>query len=243
MELRWDRIVWQDFQKLQKDGYNSVILPIGTIEAHGVIPLGTDCIIPQTIAERIAPDIKAIIAPTINYGITHSLLGYPGSLTVTPAAFKSYALDIMNSMASKGIDRLVVLNGHGGQMDELREAAFEAFEKTGLKVAVIHWWILCADLVPRFYDTEGGHAAVDETAAIIACAPETVKKDYYNRQMLFEVKPGVSVYPNPSTILIYKENTGALDFDISRANNYFDAVCRRISEYIKDVFRRWESKV
>jgi creatinine amidohydrolase len=243
MELRWDRLTWQDFGKLQKGGVDCAILPIGTIEAHGVIPLGTDCIIPETIANRIAPQLKAIIAPTINYGITHSLLGYAGSLTVSSGVFKAYVLDIMASIASKGIKKLIVINGHGGQMDEIREAAFEVFEKTGLKVAVLHWWMLCDDLVPQFYNTEGGHAAVDETAAIIACAPETVKKDYYNPKMLFPVSTGAAIYPNPSTILIYKDNTGALDFDSEKANRYFDAVCLRIRQIIDDTLSRWDSQI
>ncbi len=239
MELRWDRLTWQDFGKLQQEGIDCAILPIGTIEAHGVIALGTDCIIPETIANRIAPEIKAFIAPTINYGITHSLLGFAGSLTVSSATFKAYVLDIMTSMASKGIKKLIVINGHGGQMNELKEAAYEVFEKTGLKVAVLHWWILCEDIVPKIYNTEGGHAAVDETAAIIACAPDSVKKEYYNPKMLYQMRPGLSPYPTPTPILIYKENTGALDFDSAKANKYFDAVCDKMKNIIKDTLSGW----
>lgn len=239
MELRWDRLTWQDFEKLQKEGIDCAILPIGTIEAHGVIALGTDCIIPESIANRIAPEIKAFVAPTINYGITHSLLGFAGSLTVSSAAFKAYVLDVMTSMASKGIKRLVVINGHGGQINELKEAAFEVFEKTGIKVAVMHWWVLCEDIVHRIYNTEGGHAAVDETAAIIACAPNSVKKEYYNPTMLYQIKPGLSVYPTPTPILIYKENSGALDFDSLKANKYFDAVCDKMKDICLDTLAGW----
>jgi creatinine amidohydrolase/Fe(II)-dependent formamide hydrolase-like protein len=242
MELRWDRLTWQEFAHLQSKGYKSAILPIGTIEAHGVIPLGTDSIIPETIAARIAGDCKSLIAPTISYGITRSLVDYPGSLSASPTGFKNYVTDIFNSMAGKGMERLIILNGHGGQNDELREAAFEVFEKTGIKIAVIHWWILCADLVPIFFNTEGGHAAVDETAAMIACAPQTIKKDFYNPDMLYHVKNGANIYPIPSTILVYKENTGALDFDAAKANSYFEAVCRRVKEFVLDTFRRWDGK-
>jgi creatinine amidohydrolase len=221
MELRWDRLNWQDFEDLRENGYNRVILPLGTIEAHGVIPLGTDNIIPENIAQRIAPDIKAIIAPTISYGVTRSLLHYPGSL-------------------SKGMEKIVIINGHGGHLDELKQIAFEIHEKTQVKVAVIHWWILCQDLGPEIYGTEGGHAAVDETAAIIACAPETVKKEKYSPDMLYRFRQGVNVYPSPSTIIIYKEDTGALDFDAKKADDYFKAVCQRIKNFILDVFKSWD---
>jgi creatinine amidohydrolase len=242
MEFRWDRLTWQDFEKLQKEGVDCALLPIGTIEAHGVIALGTDCIIPETIANRIGPDIRAFIAPTINYGITHSLLGFAGSLTVSSGGFKAYVKDVMTSMASKGIRKLIIINGHGGQMNELKEAAFDVYEGTGIKIAVMHWWILCQDIVPRIYNTEGGHAAVDETAAIIACAPDSVKKEYYRPEMLYYVKPGLVQYPSPTPILIYQENTGALDFDNGKAIRYFDEVCARMKNIILDTLSSWDQK-
>lgn len=239
MELRWDRLIWQDIAKLQKQGYDSVIIPVGTIEAHGVIPLGTDNIIPETIALRIAPDIKALVAPTISYGITKSLLDYPGSLTVSPQIFAGYVTEILNSFARTGMKKLFVMNGHGGQFDELKDAAHKVHQDTGVKIAVLHWWVLCDGLTEKHYNTSGGHAAVDETAAIIACAPETVKKEYYDSNMLYYVRPGANVYPIPSTILTYKENTGGLDFDQAKANSYFDDVCSIVKDSILDILKRW----
>jgi len=240
MELRWDRFNWQDIKKLKERGYDSVIIPVGTIEAHGVVPLGTDNFIPEAIAQKIAADTKSLIAPTINYGITKSLLSYPGSLTVSSATFQTYITEILFSLAAGGMNKLVVLNGHGGQMDELKAAAYDVFAKTRVKIAVIHWWILCGHLVEKHYGTSGGHAAVDETAAVIACVPDTVHKDKYKPDMLYQVKPGTNVYPNPSTILIYKENTGALDFDTEKAKVYFDDVCETVKQFILDTFKRWQ---
>ena len=240
MELKWNKLGWQEFGKLIKQGYDSVLIPIGTIEAHGVIPLGTDNIIPETMAERLAPKTKSLIAPTINYGITKSLLSYPGSLTVGSAAFQNYVTEIMLSMVKAGMKKLVVLNGHGGQFDELKNAAFEVYSKTDARVAVIHWWVLCGGLVDKHFGTSGGHAAVDETAAIIACAPDTVRPDDYDPGMLYPVKPGTNVYPNPSTILIYKENTGELNFDSATANKYFDDVCGAVEKFILQTFKSWD---
>jgi creatinine amidohydrolase len=240
MELRWDKLNWQDIEGLKKQGYDSVIIPVGTIEAHGVVPLGTDNLIPETIARKIAADTKLLIAPTVNYGITKSLLSYPGSLTVSSTTFQAYITEILLSLAAGGINKLVILNGHGGQMDELKAAAYDVFAKTRVKIAVIHWWILCGHLVEKHYGTSGGHAAVDETAAVIACAPDTVQKDKYKPDMLYHIKPGTSVYPNPSTILIYQENTGALDFDSNKAKAYFNDVCDTVKQFILDTFKRWQ---
>jgi len=240
MELMWNKLNWREFKQLQEDGFANAILPVGTIEAHGVTPLGTDNIIPEGIARNIAPAIKALIAPTVSYGITRSLISYSGSLTVSSRAFQDYVVEILLSMAGQGIKKVIVLNGHGGQMEELRQAAFLTFQKTGIKVAVVHWWIMCESLVEKHFGTAGGHAAVDETAALMATAPGTIKKDLYDPAMLYHVRPGVNLYPSPSTILIYKENTGELNFDPKRANDYFQAVCEMVRGFALDLFRRWD---
>jgi creatinine amidohydrolase len=63
MERRMQYMNWIDFKKLIPKRIKTVILPIGTIEAHGVIPLGTDNIIPEEIALEIAEKIDAVICP------------------------------------------------------------------------------------------------------------------------------------------------------------------------------------
>ena len=240
MELRWDRLNYRDIEELIKKGYDRVILPVGTIEAHGVLPLGTDNIIPETITAKIAEETRSLIAPAVNYGITRSLLEYPGSLTVKPQTFQLYLTDIMMSLAAAGMKKIVVLNGHGGHFDELKQAAWDVHSKTGAKTAVIHWWVLCEPLVAKHFQTKGGHAAVDETAAVIACAPDTVKENRYDPEMLYYVRPGTNVYPVPSTILIYEDNTGALDFNSKKADAYFDDVCRTVKDFIIETFQRWD---
>jgi creatinine amidohydrolase len=241
MELMWNKLNWREFKQLQEAGFTNALLPVGTIEAHGITPLGTDNIIPEGIAQNIAPDVRALIAPTVSYGITRSLISYSGSLTVSSRAFQDYVTEILISMAGQGMRKVIVLNGHGGQMEELRLAAFSAFQKSGLKVAVIHWWIMCESLVEKYFGTAGGHAAVDETAAVMANAPDTIKKELYDPAMLYHVKPGINLYPSPSTILIYKENTGSLNFDQKRAGDYFQAVCGMVKEFVLDLFYRWDN--
>ncbi len=240
MELRWDRLNWQDIKRLVNEGYDTVLIPVGTIEAHGCIPLGTDNIIPETMANRIAPDLKVLIAPTINYGITQSLIAYPGSLTVSPATFISYMTEIMKSFVKSGMKKLIVLNGHGGQTKQMKEVAFTVHTETEAKVAVIQWWDMVAGLEEKLYGKTGGHAALDETAALQACAPETVQPDLYNPDMHYRYQPGTTVYPNPATILNYQDNYGELDFDQAKADAYFDEVCVKVTDFIKDIIERWE---
>ena len=66
------------FHDLVPGKITRVLVPVGTMEAHGVLPLGTDTLIPDRLADRLAEPLDALIAPAMPYGITSSLLPYPG---------------------------------------------------------------------------------------------------------------------------------------------------------------------
>jgi creatinine amidohydrolase len=238
--MLWEELNWAEFEKLVPDKYDTVILPVGTIEAHGVSPLGTDNLIPVEIAGRIAEDLKAIIAPVVSYGITSSLLGYPGSLSVSKVTFENYVREILISMAACGFQKIVAINGHGGQMEELGRAAKGAWEASRTKIAVVHWWMCCDDIVESIYGHAGGHAATDENAAVQAFRPDLIRKDMYSDDMVYNQPRGFTAYPNPGTILTYKEGAGFIDFDQKKAEEYLRAVVERLKGHILEIFRRWE---
>ncbi len=238
--MLWEELNWAEFEKLVPGTYDTAILPVGTIEAHGVSPLGTDNLIPMEMARRLAGDLKAIIAPPVNHGITSSLLGYPGSLTVSSATFEKYMTEILVSIAACRFDKIVVLNGHGGQIEQLGRAAKEAWNLKRVKITVVHWWVCCDDIVEKIYGRGGGHAATDENAAVQAIRPDLIKADLYSDDMVFNQPGGFTSYPNPGTILAYKEGAGFIDFDQKKAEQYFEAAVERVKSHLLDIFKRWE---
>jgi len=238
--MLWEELNWTEFEKLVPEKYDTAILPVGTIEAHGVAPLGTDNLIPFEMARRIAGDLNAVIAPVISYGITRTLLAYPGSLSVCADTFEKYVTEVMLSIADCKFQKLVVLNGHGGHIDQLGRAAREVWNEKRIKIAVVHWWMCCDDIVERIYGRGGGHAATDENAAIQAIRPDLIHKDLYSDDMVYNQPQGFTVYPNPGTILAYKEKGGFLDFDQKKAEEYLLAATERIKSHILEIFRRWE---
>lgn len=241
MPIKLEEMNWMEFRELVPQKINTVLLPVGTIEAHGVTNLGTDVSIPQFICEKIADDVKAIIAPSVYYGITGSMYSYPGSLTVSSATFESYLAEIMLSLAEKGFTRILVINGHGGQINELKEASMKVHREKKTQVAVIHWWILCEELTRKFYGQTGGHAGLDENAAVLAIDSKLVKKARYKKDMVFLRTNGMNCLPAPGSILIYKENEGFPQFDQKRAKSYMNRVIKKIKDEILDLFGRWEN--
>lgn len=240
MPLKLEEMNWMEFGELVPKKINTVLLPVGTIEAHGVASLGTDVSIPQFLCEKLAGDLKAMIAPPVYYGITRSLLSYPGSLTVSSAAFENYVTEIMLSLTEKRFSRIVVMNGHGGHLNELKNASVLVHDKTGTKVVVIHWWILCERLTREFFGELGGHAGLDENAAMLAINPKLVKKARYKKDLAFTVKDGMYCLPAPGTILLYKEGQGYPQFDQKRAELYMKKVVKEVKDELLGVFSGWD---
>ena len=65
-----DDLNWKEFQQLVPAKIRTVILTVGTLEAHGFINNGADNTVPVAIAQASARDVNALIAPPIPYGVT-----------------------------------------------------------------------------------------------------------------------------------------------------------------------------
>ncbi len=240
MLKRLENLNWQEFGEIVPEKYQTVILPIGTVEAHGVISLGTDTQISVGISERIASQLNFILAPPIWYGVTRTLYSYPGSLTVSSQTFKSYISEIFNSFVDQGFQKIVVINGHGGHIDELRSAGLKVNRERKAKVIVIHWWILCEDVASEVFEKPGGHAGVDETGAILALDKKLVQEKRYKTKMAYLPPKGVSAYPGPATIFLSKEGEGYPVFDEKKAKIFFDKCVEKVKGAVLEIFQRWE---
>ncbi len=240
MPLKLEDMNWMEFKELVPSKIDTVILPVGTIEAHGVTNLGTDVSIPVFIAEKIADELNAIIAPPIYYGITRTLYSYPGSLTVSSSVFEDYLTEVMLSLADKGFSRILAINGHGGHIDELKNAAMKVHREKKAKVAVIHWWILCEELTKEFFGETGGHAGLDENAAVLAISKDLVKKRRYRIDMVYLYKRGIYSLPGPGSIVIDKEDQGYPDFDEKKAKAYMNKVVEKIKDDVLEIFEKWK---
>lgn len=236
-------LTYRDFSALVPDSVDTVLLPVGTMEAHGCTNIGTDVTIPEYICKRVAERMNIMIAPAIPYGITRTLLPYPGSMTVSSEAFEAYVTDVLISLFRAGFRNTIVINGHGGHYEPLQKAAKAAWEKTDGKTLVIHWWELCAPVTQRIFGQAGGHSALDETAMVLAADPELVKPEQCDSIKPYLVRKGSYPYPNPAPILLYEDNEGAPMFDVKKAKEYADAVVDFIIAHIEEVMRGWRENL
>jgi creatinine amidohydrolase len=241
MERRLDYLNHNELKELVPGRIDMVLVPVGTIEAHGITPLGTDVIIPQALADRVAPEVNAIVAPAVPYGITRGLVGHPGTISIQPEVLQAYVGDLLKSLADIGFAKLVILNGHGGQTDQLKDTIFEAHRETRAKTLLIDWWYETDDIRNETLEREGGHAAADETACIVAIDPSLVKQDRYDESMKTAWSKTFTAYPFPGTIITYTRGDTSLNLDEAKCRTYFDRVTSRVVSIIKEVTAKWDN--
>jgi creatinine amidohydrolase len=93
----------------------AAVLPIGSFEQHGGhLPLVTDTVIASIIARRLAEAYGLVWLPPVTMSCSHEHEGFAGTVSITASTLIAVVEDVRASLARAGIDRLVLVNGHGG---------------------------------------------------------------------------------------------------------------------------------
>ena len=238
-----ERVNWIEFRKWVPATIETVLLPLGTLEPHGVAPNGADILAPVAMAREIAPRVNAMIAPAIPYGFTGNLDAYPGSFTIPEDAYRAYVRAVLVGLAKNKFKNIILLNGHGGGQTAILSAlAQEVGRDTGTRILVVNWWSYCSDVTLEVFGEDGGHGAENETAYIMAIDPALIQIEHYKRDMATAIPPPNtwSAYPFPSTILLYKEGQGYPKFDPVKAKAYFAKVNDKITHLIQETIQKWD---
>lgn len=213
--IRLDELTYVEIPELIQAGVDTVVLPVGTIEPHGPhLPLGTDTLIAEALAELVAAKLNALLLPAVPYGVTGSLHGYPGSVRVEPEVLEKLVYSVLESVAFSGFRYALIVNGHGGNTPSLESAARRAWYERGLATMVVDWWVLARErgITQRVFGKEGGHAATDETAIVLAVKPHLVKRELYSSSEIYVHSAGVKAYPLPGTVVNYMPQEGEVHF-------------------------------
>lgn len=171
--MRLSKITWPAAERYFKEN-DMVILPIGSTECHGRhMPLGTDTLIPDKILDLIEEkNDNILIAPMIPYGACQSLADYPGTINIDPDVLYQYVYQIVDGLYKHGARKILVLNGHGGNIKTIERIGLE-FDKKGAMVVMLNWWLMAWDMKPEW---KGGHGGGEETAAILGIDPALVDR-------------------------------------------------------------------
>ena len=154
---------------------DTIVIQVGSLENHGKhMPLGTDTMIPDKIAELLNEKSDLLIAPTINYGATDDLVGFPGTISLGTEGLIALLRTICDQFYRYGFRHFMILNGHGGNSAAIQAVAMHMYRK-GAYMANLNWWLMAGQINPEW---AGGHGGAEETAGVMAVDPSLIKYEY-----------------------------------------------------------------
>jgi creatinine amidohydrolase len=168
-----------NYQQLKEYRPNVAVLPWGATEAHNYhLPHGTDVIEATTLAEHAAQlafeaGRKPIVLPAIPFGNNAQQLDQVATISFGTATAGAILRDVAASLKTQGIDRLVILNSHGG--NEFRPLVRDVQSETGVLIVVINFYQMCQDQQNAIFADAGDHAGELETSFLMQVRPELVQ--------------------------------------------------------------------
>ncbi|HAZ28032.1 TPA: creatininase [Candidatus Acetothermia bacterium] len=155
------------------------LLPVGSTEQHGPhLPLGTDYLTAAEVARRASARGGWLVLPTVPVGVSEHHRQFWGTLWVSAAVLRDYVVGVAQGLASHGLCRIVFVNGHGGNMAALDEAA-RKLRQEGVFAYVYAWWRAIPEVIAATIETGGSHAGEMETSSVLAHSPDLVNTTRY----------------------------------------------------------------
>jgi creatinine amidohydrolase len=175
--LHWERLTRVELAEVAPRAVT--VLPVASIEQHGPhLATATDTLLVTEVARRgcarVRDDTLALLAPTQCYGASDHHLAFGATLSLTTATLRALLGDLLRSAAAAGCQRVLLLNGHGGNAATCQVAAADAAREHGITVAAASYW----ELIDRPADLPfPGHAGAFETSLVLAVDAELARLD------------------------------------------------------------------
>ncbi|WP_462265597.1 creatininase family protein [Mucilaginibacter sp.] len=121
LPARWDELTASDFPAALQQSSRTCVLPIGILEKHGPhSPLGTDLIHVREIAARATKNEYAVVFPDYFYGQINEARQQYGTFALPSTLIYNLLEATCDEIARNGFNKIVILNGHGGNPEFLR---------------------------------------------------------------------------------------------------------------------------
>lgn len=183
----WADVSTRDFAAAQASGLAArtvAVLPVAAVEQHGPhLPLSVDATLLQGVVAAALPqlpaDLPVLFLPLQAVGLSTEHLSYPGTLTLSPATLIALWSELGACVARAGVKKLLLLNGHGGNVAAMDIVARELRQRHGLLTYSASWFSLpLPDAVQGLFSAQehrfGIHGGEIETSMMLHLAPATV---------------------------------------------------------------------
>ena len=176
----WSELTWPEAERRLKK-VDIALLPVGAIEQHGPhLPLDTDAFDANYLAQRVAQacsEPKPLVLPVIPYGVSYHHDEFKGTISISNDTLSRLVYEIGMNAARNGIEKLVIINGHGGNGPALNFAAQRVNEDGHIFVCVDTGETSDVDINDITETPNDVHAGEIETSTALAVRPHLVKMD------------------------------------------------------------------
>ena len=121
--MKLKNLTWEDVDKYLATS-KTIIIPLGSIEQHGPsLPLGTDSIIAENLANEVGNKTNILVAPVLSPGISlipH--MEFKGTISFLPRTYTEMIIEFVTSLYSHGFRNFLLINGHGGNDGAIKNA-------------------------------------------------------------------------------------------------------------------------
>jgi creatinine amidohydrolase len=231
-----------NYRQLLDDRPNVAVLPWGATEAHNYhLPHGTDMIEASAVAQAAAGlaharGAKPVVLPAIPFGNNAQQLDQVATISFRTETAAAILDDVCHSLTTQDIDKLLIVNGHGG--NEFKPLVRDVSAEYEMLIAAINFWQVETAAQKEIFDEPGDHAGELETSLIMHLRPELVVMSQAGegRTIPFAIEalrtPGVWT-PRPWSVT--QPDTGAGNPAMATAEKgrrYFESVVGAVAEVI-----------
>jgi len=171
--------------EFKEGNFEIALLAVGATETHGGhLPFATDAYVAYSIAKEVAKQVEnAVVVPPLFFGMSEHYRHGPFFISLKPQNLISILTDILDSIYCNGIKRIVVINGHDGNIAPIEIAGrdFKVHHQDVVIAVLEKWWELPGKLLPKgtFEVWDGlGHAGEGETSICLHLFPELVRMEH-----------------------------------------------------------------
>jgi len=181
--MLWMEITSENFGRALAQSGGLCLLPTGCIERHGPhLPLGTDQIVADAVAVRAAEVEPAVVFPSYYFGKIFTARHCAGTVALNRRLLLPLLEATVEEIARNGFDRILIVNGHGGNISMLRFFLRSLLEQPrDYVVYSTNYYELEDGPRQRWHNLRqsdfGGHADEMETSVMLYLRPELVRME------------------------------------------------------------------
>ncbi len=181
-EVLWNRMTAETLRRKANDDA-LVLLPVASTEQHGPhLATGVDTFLCTEVCRRTALKVAArrpvVVAPTVWMGLAEHHMRFGGTFTVSLVTWQAILTDLCDSVLRHGFTRILIVNGHGGNMAALSALTTDLTRELDASIGTTSYWALASQsgAIAAILEDQHGiiHACEGETSMMMAAFPDLV---------------------------------------------------------------------